>query len=152
MQAHKNGRGPQTGTRQTETGETTMFKRISGHALSLALLSLLLCLPARAQRIEIGTGVYCDTQKQVERFVTLFDGDAEKAMKTVNAEENDPTACIGGTIAFVRGPEVVTARTEKATFHIVRVLIVGLVTDDGELQAATPAAFFSAEQIDERIA
>src|SRR5258708_4706268 len=94
----RTGVGRIRGARHTATGETTMFKRIGCHALSLALLSLLLCLPARAQRIEIGTGVFCDTQKQVERFVSLFDGDAEKAMKAVNTEENDPTACIGGTI------------------------------------------------------
>ena len=76
-----------------------MFTRTMIYTLGIALLSLLLCSPARAQKIEVGTGIFCDTQKQVERFVALFDGDARTAMNAVNAEENDPTACVMGTIA-----------------------------------------------------
>ena len=76
-----------------------MFTRTMIYTLGIALLSLLLCSPARAQKIEVGTGIFCDTQKQVERFVALFDGDARTAMNAVNAEENDPTACLMGTIA-----------------------------------------------------
>ncbi len=76
-----------------------MFTRTMIYTLGIALLSLLLCSPARAQKIEVGTGIFCDTQKQVERFVALFDGDARTAMNAVNAEENDPTACVIGTIA-----------------------------------------------------
>ncbi len=76
-----------------------MFTRTMSYTLGIALLSLLLCSPARAQKIEVGTGIFCDTQKQVERFVALFDGDARTAMNAVNAEENDPTACVMGTIA-----------------------------------------------------
>jgi hypothetical protein len=34
----------------------------------------------------------CDTQKQVERFVQLFDENPQAAMSAVNAEENDPNA------------------------------------------------------------
>ena len=41
----------------------------------------------------------------MERFVAPF-GTAEKATKATNAEENDPTACVGGTIAFIRGPKM----------------------------------------------
>ena len=76
-----------------------MFTRTMIYTLGIAVLSLLLCSPARAQKIEVGTGIFCDTQKQVERFVALFDGDARTAMNAVNAEENDPTACVMGTIA-----------------------------------------------------
>jgi hypothetical protein len=31
-------------------------------ALGVALLSLLTCFPAQAQKIEIGTGIFCDTR------------------------------------------------------------------------------------------
>lgn len=128
-----------------------MFTKIMSNTLRMTLLSLLLCFPARAQQIEVGAGLLCDTQKQVERFVALFDGNAETAMKAVNAEENDPTACIGGTIAFIRGPEIGTARSKNATFHIVRVLVVGVLTAAG-FRTAVPAAFFSVERVDERTA
>jgi sporulation related protein len=45
-----------------------MFTRTMSYTLGIALLSLLLSFPARAQKIEVGTGIFCDTQKQVERF------------------------------------------------------------------------------------
>jgi hypothetical protein len=128
-----------------------MFTRTMSYTLGIALLSLLLCFPARAQKIEVDTGIFCDTQKQVERFVALLDGNAEKALKAVNAEENDPTACVGATIAFIRGPEITTARTKYGTFHIVRVLVVGILTEAG-FRTTVPTAFFSFERVDERVA
>jgi hypothetical protein len=128
-----------------------MFTRTISRTLGIALLSLLLCLPARPQKIEVGTGIFCDTQSQAERFVALFDGNEEKAMKTVNDEENDPTACIGGTIAFIRGPEIATARTKNGTFHIVRGLIVGIFTEAG-FRTAVPTAVFSFKRVDESVA
>jgi hypothetical protein len=126
-----------------------MFTRTIRTTLRIALLSLLLCSPALAQKIEVGTGIFCDTQKQVERFVALFDGDARAAMNAVNAEENDSTACVMGTIAYVRGPAIATATTRNGTFHILRVLVVGMLTEAG-FQAAIPAAFFSVEKVEER--
>jgi hypothetical protein len=128
-----------------------MFTRTMSYKPGIALLSLLLCFPARAQNIEVGTGIFCDTQKQVERFVALFEGNEEKAMKAVNAEENDPTACVIGTIAFIRGPEIATARTWNMTFHIVRVTVVGILTEAG-LRSIGPAATFSIESVEERTA
>jgi hypothetical protein len=87
----------------------------------------------------------------VERLVALFDGNAEKAMTAVNAEENGPTACIDGTIAFIRGPEITTARTRNGTFNIVRVLVVGVLTEAG-FRTTVPTAFFSFERVNERVA
>ena len=40
---------------------------------------------ARADEIQVGTPLVCDTQQLVERFVTLYDGDAIAAVKMVNA-------------------------------------------------------------------
>jgi hypothetical protein len=80
-------------------------------ALATAALSLLLGLSAEAHGIEIGAGIFCDTQKEVERFLALFDGDAAATMNTVNTEAKDPTACGYAYIALVRGPHVVTANT-----------------------------------------
>jgi hypothetical protein len=105
---------------------------------------------ARAQ-VEVGTGILCDTQKQMERFVALFQADAEAAVNAVNAEEDDPNACVVGTMAYVRGPEIATVRTQNATFKIIRVLVVGMFTDAG-LRTTVPEAFFSVDKVDERAA
>jgi hypothetical protein len=128
-----------------------MCAKAMSYIIHVTLLSVLLCFSARAQNVEVGTGIVCDTQKQMERFVALFHDDAEAAAKAVNAEENDPNACVVGTIAFVRGPDIATARTRNATFQIVRVLVVGIFTAAG-FRATVPAAFFSAEKVEERAA
>jgi hypothetical protein len=128
-----------------------MCTKAMSYIMHVALLSVLLCLSARAQKIEVGTGIVCDTQKQMERFVALFHEDAEAAVKAVDAEEGDPNACVVGTIAYVRGPDIATTRTQNATFQIVRVLVVGIFTEVG-FRATVPAAFFSMEKVEERAA
>ena len=42
-----------------------MFTKAMSYTLGIALLSLLLSFPARAQKIEVGNGIFCATQKQV---------------------------------------------------------------------------------------
>jgi hypothetical protein len=116
---------------------------------SLILPSLLLMeLPARADEIQVGTGLVCDTQQQVERFVSLYDGDPESTVSTVNAEEHNPTACGLVTMAYVPGPPLATARKKNLTFHIVQVIVVGLVTSEG-VHAVKPAHFFSVVEVEE---
>jgi len=117
-------------------------------AIRIALLSLLLCLPARGQEIQVGSAVACDTQEQVERFVAVFRGDAESAAKTVNAEARNPSACDMVAVAYIFGPEVATVRTDSRTFRIVRILVLGVVTPAGIM----PAAFYSYIEVDERAA
>jgi hypothetical protein len=128
-----------------------MCTKAMRYAVHVALLSVALCFSARAQEVEVGTGVVCDTQKQMERFVSLLDGDAEAAVQAVNAEAGDPNACVTGTIAYVRGPEITTVKTQNATFQIVRILVVGILTDAG-FRATVPAALFSVERTEERVA
>ena len=53
---------------------------------------LLLQSPAYADEVQVGTGLLCDTQQQAERFAALYDGDSAIAIRTVNAEEHNPTA------------------------------------------------------------
>jgi len=126
---------------------------ILSHALCVAALSLLISVPSRAENIEIETetGVFCDTQQQMERYVALYNGDRQAALNAVNTEVNDPTACVYGTIAYIRGPEIATARNKNEAYHIVRVIVVGFMTHSG-FRASAPAPSFSVEKIDERIA
>ena len=116
--------------------------------LHFVILSLLLCLPAQAQEIEYGTGLVCDTRQQAEDLVRHFDGDMDAALRAVNVEAHDPSACAIMTIAFVRGPEVATARSKDATFQVVRILVVGVGTSNG-FQSVVPAAYVSLFQIRE---
>src|SRR6266576_6363550 len=120
-----------------------------GFALGIAALSLFLGAPSQAQTVEIGTGIFCNTQKQIERFVAYFDGDETTAVNAVNAEENESSACIHGTVAFFRGPEIETARNKVGAYHILKVIVVGILTETG-LRSAAPAASFSVESVDER--
>jgi hypothetical protein len=122
-------------------------------ALRLASLILpsilLLTLPARADDdLQVGTSLVCDTQQQVERFVSLYDGDALTAVGTVNAEEQDPNACVIVTMIYVPGAPIATTTSKDKMFHIVPVLVVGIVTPEGGVQAIAPAQFFSAEEVE----
>jgi hypothetical protein len=128
-----------------------MLTAIAARTLCFTALSLLLTAPGQAQKIEVGTGIFCDTERQVERFVALYDGDAEAAIRAVNREANDPTACGIATIAYVRSPDKSTTRTRSGTFNIVRVVVVAVLTQAG-FQAAAPTTFYSVEKVDERIA
>ena len=112
-------------------------------ALSLALLSLIIFSPARAQEYEHGAALLCDTQRQVERYVELFDGKEQSAINAVNTEEQNPTACVLETVAFMRGRELGTARNEESAFQVIRILVVGVETPSG-LRSIPPAAYFSA--------
>ncbi len=120
------------------------------NALRVLLFSLFLVTPAAAQqqleadpRVQVGTTVICDTQQQMERFVVVFDGDYASAMNKVNAEENNPTACIGATMAYVQGNELSKAKSNTlGTYNIIRVLVLAITTPMG-FQRIQPAAFFS---------
>ena len=118
-------------------------------ALRLALPVLVLCAPARAHEVETGTGVICDTREQAQRLALLLDEDAQAAIRTVNSEARDPTACALATVAYVRGAKAGTTRSKAGTFEIVEVLVVGVDTRRG-LRSASPAVYFTLFKIEER--
>ena len=106
---------------------------------------------ARDYEVELGIAPVCDTQKQVERLASVLSRDDESAIKIVNAEAHDPTACGEANIAFVRGSRIGTVRTKDHTFDVVEILVLGIVTANG-VQATAPAVYFTLFQIDERVA
>lgn len=120
-------------------------------SVMVGFLSVLLLAPARADEIETSTGVICNTQRQIERFVALNDADPQSAIRAVNAEEQDPTACAVASLAFVRGGSPVTVRKKDATFQIVPILVVGVVTPEG-VRGVVPAVYFSLFKVEERSA
>lgn len=94
------------------------------------------------QNIEVGTNLVCDTESQVEMFVTHYDGDAQNAINQVNQEVANPTACVVATTAYLRGPELATARSKGSTYRIAKIIVLGVVTDNG-FEATKPAIYYS---------
>jgi hypothetical protein len=118
--------------------------------LRFALISLLLCLPAQAhdsrgidrRDIEVGDPLVCGTQEQAERYIAHFEGDAEAAIRAVNHEESDPSACGFVSAAFVRGPNVAAVSQGNMGFQIVRILVLAVAGREG-LRAVEPAPYFT---------
>lgn len=125
----------------------------------IASLALALALPAQAQetkqdapaksdgqqRVEVDTNLICDTQQQVERFVTLLDengGSAEVAIDAVNAENKTMDACIIATAAYRRVGVAGTVKNSEATFDVTRIIVVGIYTVKG-LERSLPTEFFT---------
>jgi len=125
----------------------TFARRITLFIMTSILLMEL--LPAQAADVQVGTALVCDTEQQVERFIAFYDGDAETAVEAVNAEVRNPTACALAQIAYVSGPPLATTRKSVATFQIVQVLVIGIVTQNG-VRAVEPAHFFSVLEVEER--
>jgi len=113
----------------------------------LALLAAPLCAPAQAadqqaSDYEVGASLVCDTQEQVERFAALFAGDAQSAIRVVNAEEHNPSACAIVNVAYMRGKQIGMARHGDNAFEIVRILVVG-IEDEGGIRPVRPVVYFS---------
>jgi hypothetical protein len=114
----------------------------------LLLLAAAFCGQAQAWDYEVGTSLICDTRAQVERFAALFSGDAPAAIRAINTEEQNPSACALANVAYMRGAKVGMARHGDNAFEIVRILIVGIASDSG-IRAVQPAAYFSLFRIKE---
>ena len=115
----------------------------------LALPPALWAAPVRAHEIETGSGVICDTREQAQRLALLIEDDAQAAIGTVNAEAHDATACALATVAYLRGANAGTARSKTSTFEIVEVLVLGVDTPRGLMQAS-PAVYFTLFKVEER--
>ena len=116
--------------------------------LRVLIVLMLACLPVRADEemefdIDIDTKLVCDTQKQVERFVALFAGDVGAALHAVNSEQESPTACDITTIAYVPGDDVATAKGPCGHFRVVKILLIGVLTEDEGFLFTVPAPYFT---------
>jgi len=118
-------------------------------AYVVVLHTLLFGTAAQAQEVEIGPSLICSTEKQVERFIALYDGDTRATINAVNREVNDATACGVVTTAYVRGPQLANARNKNKSFSIVQILVVGVADDDGSVESVAPAVFYSVFPVEE---
>ena len=81
-------------------------------AFLVVLHTLLFDTAAQAQEVEIGPSLICDSEKQVQRFIALYDGDTRATINAVNREANDAPACGVVTTAYVRGPQLANAEAK----------------------------------------
>jgi hypothetical protein len=123
------------------------MKSLVCFAAILALLATPMCRLAQAADhgaadYEAGASLVCDTQGQVERFAAFLFDDADAAIRAVNAEENNPSACAIVNVAYIRGARLGMTRHGDNAFAIVRILVVGIETETGILPVR-PAAYYS---------
>jgi hypothetical protein len=122
-----------------------------------AYLRVLLLVPsalffgpaAQAHEVELGPSLICKTEKQVERFIALYDGDTQAAIDAVNTELQDPAACGVVNTAHVRGRQLATARNKDIAFGVVEIMVLGIVDEEGSVESVTPAVFYSLFAIEE---
>jgi hypothetical protein len=139
---------PGEGNRSIRFGQEITMNLATRLVAPLALLAAPFCAPVQASDYEVGGSLVCDTQGQVERFVALFSGDAQAAIRVVNAEEANPNACAIVNVAYVRGTQVGMARHGENAFEIVHILVVGVESGDG-IRPVRPAAYFSLFEVKE---
>jgi hypothetical protein len=101
-----------------------------------------------APEIEYGDALICHTRQDAEQLVAHFDGYETVALNAVNAGERGSDECGLATVAFVRGQELATVRSEDATFQITQILVVG-VGSPTEFKYVVPAAFISLFKVKE---
>jgi hypothetical protein len=112
----------------------------------VVIWGLLFCFPVAAnadeqsrsrgdqqQSLEIGIGLICNSEAQVERYLALHvkDESPEAAINTVNAEVKDPNACALAAIAFVRGEESKSVPAPGGQMKITQVMILATQTPAG---------------------
>jgi hypothetical protein len=104
---------------------------------------LLSCFPVAAsanepdadknRSVEVGVGLICNSEAQVERYLSLHikDETPDAAIKTVNAEAQDPNACALAAIAFVRGEPGKSVPAPGGLMKITQVMIFAAQTPAG---------------------
>ena len=105
----------------------------------VAMWGLLLCFPVEAnavetdQGFEVGVGLICNSEAQVQRFLALQNADQplDAAIQLINNEEHDPTACSLAAIAFMRGQEVSVVPAPGGLMKITQITIVAAQTPLG---------------------
>lgn len=117
-------------------------------ALTIALLSLL-ATSAHAYDVETGSIMLCDTPKQIERYIELFDGNQDAAIKAVNTEASNPTACAMTNVAYVQGEEVGIARSASDSYKVVQIAVVAVNAGPG-YQYIKPSVFYTLVKLKEQ--
>ena len=117
-------------------------------ALTIAMLSLFAVVPAHAHDVETGSIMICDTPQQIERYAQLFEGNQDAAIKAVNAEASNPSACAMTNVAYVQGDAVGMARNASDGFKVIPVAVIAVNTGAG-FQLVQPTVFYTLVKVKE---
>lgn len=114
--------------------------RVFWAAFCVAVFACLYSFRVGASEPVVGTGPVCDTENQTIMMATIVDSmGLAAAMKAVNDDANDQTACIVATVAFVKGEAIVTVNGK----HVVtKITIIGAVIN-GQLMPLPPKEFYT---------
>ena len=91
---------------------------------TFVLVHFAMTVGARAQNIENGVGVVCDSPQQVEQVI-MRRTDFKRAVEELNTQ-NNLRVCEILNVAFLVGDIVAKASNDKGTWQIRKILIVGL--------------------------
>jgi len=81
-------------------------------------------------KIQVGTGVICDTQDEATTFVRIMsEHDAGAALQQINSKSIRPMACGMATVAFRTGKKMGEIRTGKGSFNIMQIEIIAGAVD-----------------------
>lgn len=111
-------------TADVNFAEVKLRRAIWYTVATAGVLSIATTAGARAQDIENGVGVICDSPRQVEQVITLRH-DFKAAVAEINAL-NKMHVCEILNVAFLVGGIVAEASNDDGTWQIRKVLIVGL--------------------------
>jgi hypothetical protein len=100
--------------------------------ISVCLALVLAWLPVQAEE-----------EMEFDVDIALFTGDVGTALHAVNSEQDNPTACDIATIAYVPGDEMSDAKGPCGHFRVVRVLLIGVFTEDHGFLFTVPSPYFS---------
>jgi hypothetical protein len=103
------------------------IKYLLATAGMFVLVYFAMTVGARAQNIENGVGVVCESPQQVEQVIILRT-DFKSAVAEINAQ-NSSRVCEILNVAFLVGGIVAEASNNKGTWQIRKILIVGLYLD-----------------------
>ena len=106
----------------------------------VVMWGLLFCFPVGANAlepnknsIEVGVGLVCNSEQQVQRYLSLHAQDRapETTLKLVNTESQDPNACSIAAVAFIRGKEGATVPAPGGQMKITEIRILAAQTPFG---------------------
>ena len=103
----------------------------------VVLWALLFCFPvaANAQQpsLEMGVGLICNSEEQVQRYLALHKPDQPpaSALQLVNDEAQDPNTCSLSAIAFIRGNEGPSVLVTGGRMKITQIVVVAAQTPLG---------------------
>lgn len=113
-------------------------------ALCVALFACVWSFPVRANDIQIGSGLVCDTKEQVQIFASLFpEKGAQGAIDAIAEDAKNPAACVMGyTVAYVVVEKLEPLKVGTNDYYIAKILIVGVRTQQG-MQPVQPQEFYT---------